>query len=144
MTHEAIAAAPDQTQSQTDVPVALLLAALHDENVRIRRFAADVLGEIGDPQAVDPLIARLADADHLVRQNAIVSLAKLGDERAIDPLIAMLHDGDKFTRWIAVNALSKIGDPQAVELLQIVLEDDSDHDVREAAREALQAHGFTL
>ncbi len=130
--------------TQAETPFALLIAALHDENVRIRRFAADVLGEMGDTQAVDPLIDGLNDADHLVRQNAIISLAKLGDERAIDPLIAMLHDNDKFTRWIAVNALNEMGDPQSVELLQIVLEDDRDQDVREAAREALQAHGYTL
>src|SRR5512142_2177701 len=55
-------------------PMALLLEALHDESARIRRFAADVLGEMGDPRAVDPLIAKLNDADHLVRQNAMASL----------------------------------------------------------------------
>jgi HEAT repeat protein len=131
-------------QGSAGVPATdLLIAALREPDVRIRRFAADVLGEVNDPRAVDPLIASLKDPDRLVGQSAIMSLAKLGDARAVAPLVAALKDGNQFTRRVAVNALGAIGDAGAIEPLIAAL-DDQDGDVREAVCAALKALGYAV
>lgn len=48
-----------------------------DRDVRWR--AADALGEIGDPRAVDPLILTLNDSDWTVRRAAESALVDIGE-----------------------------------------------------------------
>jgi HEAT repeat protein len=74
--------------SQAVVP---LLSFLKDENHIVRETVAEALGNIGDKQAVEPLIDALHDWSN-VRLKAIRALGKLGDNRAIEPLAAMLSD----------------------------------------------------
>ncbi len=55
-----------------------------------RALAAQVLGEIGDPRAVKPLIRALKDREITVRGYSAEALGKCGDERALAPLREMI------------------------------------------------------
>ena len=117
-----------------------LLAALKDGNRQVRHSAADALGEIGDPQAVEPLIAVLKDAneDWEVQSRAAESLGKLGDVRAIETLMSALTNMVSHVRYMAVIALGEIGDPAAEEALTSTAQYDPDMSVRTAAKYALR------
>ena len=47
-----------------------MIAALKDSDGDVRLNAADALGKIGDPSALEPLIAALKDLDELTRLHA--------------------------------------------------------------------------
>ncbi len=121
-----------------------LIAALRDDNLRVRRAATVVLGKIGDARALMPLITALRDSELYVSTEAVNALDLLGwcpdtdkdgayywslkDEwdqcieigtQAVEPLIVRLKHGG----LPAMEALCKIGDTRAVEPLIAVLKD---------------------
>jgi hypothetical protein len=102
-------------------------------------MAADALGEIGDPSAVEPLIGALEDDfDSEVRESAADALGMIGAPRAVEPLIGVLeNDSDSDVRRLVADALGKIGDARAVGPLVTALENDSDSNVRLCSAAAL-------
>ena len=92
-----------------------LVAALGNQDPKVRKAAVMALGRIGDARAVEAVVAALEDQDGEVQWAAIESLGQLGDYRATEPLIAMLND--RGLHAAAVAALGAIGDPRAVEPL---------------------------
>jgi len=88
-----------------------LIDALNYPDRRMR--AADALGGIGDPRAVEPLIAALKYESSSVRANAAEALGKIGGPSVVEALAAALKDEDVVVRWAAENALRKRGDPRA-------------------------------
>jgi HEAT repeat protein len=62
----------------------------------VRRAAAEALGEIGDPRAVDALLGALNDPDALLRCEAVVALGRIRDARAVPRLQVALRDEDFF------------------------------------------------
>lgn len=62
------------------------LAALESPEWRTREAAAQVLGEIGDARAVEPLLPLLGDGERMVRKSAVLALGRLRDEKALAPL----------------------------------------------------------
>jgi HEAT repeat protein len=109
----------------------LIKALRYRKDEGVRQAAAEVLGKIGDPRAVEPLIAALKDAEWRVRAAAAYALGKIKDPRAVEPLIAALKNE---SRAAAAYALGEIKDPRAVEPLIAALKDK---DVRASAAEAL-------
>lgn len=87
-------------------------------------LAAAKLGELGDPDAVEPLIEALNDRSSEVKANAIHSLGQLGDQRAVVPLLRRLEDPDDLVSSQAALALAELGDTRAIgpmiELLRTV------------------------
>lgn len=66
--------------------VEAIIAQLHHEDVRARRWTAMILGELKDAQTVGPLTAALKDDDETVRDAACVALERIGGpdtERAL-------------------------------------------------------------
>lgn len=59
-----------------------------DNNVRL--LAARTLGEIGDPQAVEPLIDCMWD-ERSIASDVIIALGKIHDKRAINELIQFIN-----------------------------------------------------
>lgn len=87
------------------------LIALVDTGADNSRFiATQLLGKIGDPRAVEPLLVQLQQAQETaLRQAAAEALGKLGDERAISPLIrALTTDTKVVVRQEAIQALTRL------------------------------------
>jgi hypothetical protein len=98
------------------IPIAPLIAALHDPDETIRKEAAKILGKLKVHNiAIAPLIAALHDPDETVQKEAAEVLGKLGDTRAVEPLlIAALKDDDWEVRRAAVGTLGQLRDGRAV------------------------------
>ncbi len=99
----------------------LVTALKHSDVAVVRRTIVQILGEIGDPQAVAALVPALDDRDWGMRWAAAQALGKIGDTRAVEPLVAALNDQESSVRWTAAEALGEIGDPQAIESLTALL-----------------------
>ena len=118
---------------------AYLIKSLRDPDAPSRIKAAQVLGDHGDPRAVEALGEALGDPDAGVRQQATIALSKLGAP-ALDALVAALRDPDKDVRQFAAKALGQVGDPRGAAGLVIALR-DIHLDVRSQAAFALSRIG---
>ena len=90
---------------------ALMLAVKNDhEDLIVRGRAALMLGKLGDPRAVLPLIQALDAPGLQTPLYAAEALGKLGDPRAISPLVAILAraNNDKL-HAAALAALKRLG-----------------------------------
>jgi hypothetical protein len=85
-----------------------LFEALKHKDDDVRRDAAEALGEIRDPKAVDPLACTLKDENSIVRQITAYALGDLGDEKAIEPLTQALRDENEYVQNAAKKALEEI------------------------------------
>jgi hypothetical protein len=70
--------------------IRFLISALRDKDSNIRMKAAEVLGNMGNPLAVEPLILSLDDRDKLVQQFVLQALVKITGE----------HFGKNSRKWI--------------------------------------------
>ena len=106
-----------------------------------RYYAANLLGELGDPRAVPALIAVLDVPS--VNLAAIWSLAEIDDKRAVGPLITLLGKDDPTVQVLAIRALAKMDAKEAIPALYRSLDDtqrshvDDLVSVKAAAQEAL-------
>jgi HEAT repeat protein len=119
--------------------VPYLVELLRDPDVETRRQAACLLGNSGDPRAIEPLVERLADKDGDVSGYAAGALSTLG-AAAIPRLEIALRHPDKRVRSGAALALGGIREPRSVEFLISAL-GDGDLTVRKSAARALGMTG---
>jgi HEAT repeat protein len=85
-----------------------LIEALHDEHEEVRLAVVIILGQIGDPRAVVPLIGRFQDTDWTVRGQAYKTIVRIG-KPAIPQLVAALrHESDEI-KWGAAGTLEALG-----------------------------------
>ena len=93
-------------------PVQHWLAAVTDPNPKVRKKAADVLGNIGpaDPAVVPALVMCLNDADAAVRDAAALGLSKMGPAAAAatPALHEACTDSDPSVRGHASAALRRV------------------------------------
>ena len=104
-----------------------LIEALKDRDSHRRRGVASVLGAIGDPRAVEPLIAALEPGGAFqlsnVRSAIINALGAIGDPRAVEPLLVAMEDESREIRQAAAKALvviyrsGKVSEAQAATVL---------------------------
>jgi len=94
---------PDQNER-----LAHFIQMLADDNEGNRWKAAEMLGRIGDPVAVDPLIDTLWDDDSRVRLKAAWALGQIGDQRAIHPLQRLYRMENEGAQEIITEALEEI------------------------------------
>lgn len=88
-----------------------LIEALKGDDSGTRMWAAMSLGDLGDDQAVIPLICALEeDENEDVRQFAAFALGKIEDERAIIPLLRALNDDEDDVSMGAAKAIMKFSD----------------------------------
>jgi HEAT repeat protein len=137
--------------------VEYLMSALTDRPWMAREAAAEMLGEIKDPRAVEPLRAVLKDEEGSVRRAAVKALVQIkGMEHLIAGIdfelsVAVLQYGDAEKQQAAARALGRSQDPRAVEPLLAALKDYDYYSlkdygyysqaVRQAAAEALGTLG---
>ena len=103
-----------------------LIGALKDANKYVRWGAAEALGRIDDPRAVEPLIAALRDHDKDVRWKAAISLGSMRANEAVCPLIRTLKDDDTDVPWGAATALGEIGYQHSIEHLSAACQREAD------------------
>ncbi len=90
--------------------VSELLEELSDkDHPGIREAAAKALGELGDKEALRPLLEKLSDKDLRVHTAAAKALGELGDKRAVEPLLEELSGWYPDICRTAETALGKIG-----------------------------------
>jgi len=141
-----------------------LLSALNDDEAEVRKYATRALiklnqsavepliaylaiapqqggagairalGDIADPQALNPLLAQVNGAN---REEVFLALGKLKDPRAEGALLKGLTDSNWKIRMNAAMALGPVGSKAAVAPLQKTLEDDV-HVVREWSARSLE------
>ncbi len=134
---EAIEGIKDLIQRQPDpFEKSLELFMTHPE-AGVRAAVAEVLSDLKDTRAVEPLLAALSDLSPDVREAAADALGVIGDTRAVEPLIILLNDPKFYIRFSATRALGRIGDARAVDPLIKTLQSDLQDRVREGAAEAL-------
>ncbi|MCK6499111.1 MAG: HEAT repeat domain-containing protein [Nitrospira sp.] len=101
-----------------------MLVDLKDSHWLNRKYAAEVLGELKDPRAVEPLVGALTDEVGDVRQRAYDSLIKIGGV-AVPSLVPLLVSEEDEVRQSATEIIRKIGKP-AVEPLATALAEADD------------------
>jgi HEAT repeat protein len=102
--------------STEDLPV--LIKALEDEKVAIRRLAVVYLGMLEGSNVLPLLFKALKDRTVTVRRTAGDVLSDLGDPKAIPAMIEALNDPSKIVRWRAAMFLYEVGDETALPALK--------------------------
>jgi putative heme-binding domain-containing protein len=102
----------DDQRCAAQIPVAPLVAALSDENPRVRLQAVTALGHLGKIEAAGELLKRTADSDYTVAHIAVQALRWLSAKdvclQALDAPDSTLHKG-------ALRVLFSIYEPSVVD-----------------------------
>lgn len=144
-----------------------LIESLQDREGTVRKFAAILLGKLGDPRAIEPLGMALYDMHHEVGKASAESLARLGgdsfqllaealrhpemwirihailglrlisDTRVTPLLIQMLNDPEREVRKQALRSLGELKDPRAAPVLQQIMANRGDREFHALAKEAI-------
>jgi HEAT repeat protein len=109
---------------------------LQDKEGTVRKFAAVLLGKIGDPRAIEPLGMALYDLHHDVGKASAEALANFGTT-SFDILVEALSHPEMWIRIHAVHALTKIKDRRVASILLEMLDDPE----REVKRYVIEAMG---
>jgi HEAT repeat protein len=113
-----------------------LIEALQDKEGTVRKFAATLLGKLGDPRAIEPLGMALYDLHHEVGKVSAESLARFGVP-ALDVLVDALSHPEMWIRIHAISALSKIKDGRVTPIFLEMLNDPE----REVKKQVIQSLG---
>src|SRR2546427_8258252 len=90
-----------------------LLAALTDENPRLRAEVALMLWRIKDRTAGVPIVKLLTDPEPIVRTAAAEALQHVADDAALAALVRLLEEPEP--RDTAAAGLGRLEDPRALE-----------------------------
>ncbi|TKB91700.1 MAG: HEAT repeat domain-containing protein [Nitrospira sp.] len=130
----------DSPPSSQERTVSLLLELLQDETPETRRTAAESLGKIGDPRAVDSILPLKHDPATMVREASVVAVGRLkptATEGVVDLLALALEDPDESVRQAAVVAIGEVEpDPRFLQPVVGLLR-SSDPMIKRAAVRAL-------
>lgn len=145
-----------------------LIAALHDKEGTVRKFAAILLGRLGAPSAIEPLGMALYDLHHEVGKVSAESLARFGvpalevltealshpemwirihsiaalglikDFRVTPILLEMLNDPEREVKKQVIESLGKLRDSRASSSLQEIASNRSDRELQMLAKQAME------
>ncbi|MBN1257461.1 MAG: protein kinase [Planctomycetes bacterium] len=121
----------NSTQPREEVnPVTAMVRNLSSNDETLRMAAAYDLGELGDPEAIKPLVMRLTDPIAGVRRCAAVALLKLAPKAKNNPLdpnmvIQLLQNPDALIRENAAFLLGGLECKEALPALLRTLENES-------------------
>ena len=101
-------AQPDDPDSRYNERLEHFIRMLSDDDEVSRWKAAEALGRMADPQAVDELISTLWDDDARVRLKAAWALGQIGDRRAYAPLQRLYRMENEGAQEIIREALENI------------------------------------
>ncbi|PWT87338.1 MAG: hypothetical protein C5B54_12510 [Acidobacteria bacterium] len=113
-----------------------LIAALADEDGRVRELAAGALKSYSAPEVIDALVASVHDELIWVRMATYQSLAALGDERAGTVFLQQVDTENPIARSVLLRGLGQFRGPAFKEVLLKYLNSD-DPEIRKSACESL-------
>jgi HEAT repeat protein len=113
-----------------------LIEALGDKEGTVRKFAAALLGRVGDARAIEPLSITLYDMHHEVGKVSAEALARFGIF-ALDVLVEALSHPEMWIRIHAIEALATIKDARVTPILLEMLNDPE----REVKKQVIQSLG---
>lgn len=88
-----------------------------------RKFAADILGQLGRREAEASLVQALSDVDLNVRVSVAESLGRVGGEHAARVLERLLGDSEPLMRLSALEGLASLKQPPALSVVEPLLND---------------------
>ncbi len=112
-----------------------LLEELAGSDAEARRYAAEDLGDLGDPAAVEALVGALRDPAVAVREAAAEALIAIGGEAVCRAVLPLLDDDDSAVRNLALEVFEKLrveAIPASIELYG-----SASHDLRKIAVDTL-------
>ncbi|MBI5838764.1 MAG: HEAT repeat domain-containing protein [Chloroflexi bacterium] len=145
-----------------------LIEALADREGTVRKFAATILGKIGDPRAIEELGMALYDLHHevslaaaeslaqfgapvievmaealrhpesAVREHAIIGLGKIQDARVAPLLIQMLKDPERIVQKQAIKSLGQLHDSRAEVALKEIASNRADREFSMLAKQMME------
>ena len=118
------------------VAVDPLIAALKDPEGTVRKYAALLLGRLGDARAVEPLGMALYDLHHEVGKTSAEALVNFG-VRSFEILVEAMEHPEMWIRIHSVDVLPKITEPRVALVLLEMLKDPE----REVQRHVIEALG---
>jgi HEAT repeat protein len=118
------------------VAVEPLIEALKDKEGTVRKFAAIMLGRMGDPRAIEPLGMALYDLHHDVGKVAAEALVHFGTD-SFEILVEALEHPEMWIRIHSVDVLPLIDEPRVALVLLEMLKDPE----REARKHVIDAMG---
>ena len=149
------------------VAVDPLIESLQDKEGTVRKFAATLLGKLGDPRAIEPLGMSLYDMHHEVgkasakalakfgansfqvltealshpemwiRIHAIIGLSRIRDGRVAPVLMQMLNDPEREVKKQVIQSLGELKDPRTTSVLQQIMANRHDREFHALAKDAL-------
>jgi len=118
------------------VAVDPLIAALKDPEGTVRKYAALLLGRLGDARAVEPLGMALYDLHHEVGKTSAEALVNFG-VTSFEILVEALDHPEMWIRIHSVDVLPKITEPRVALVLLEMLKDPE----REVKQHVIAAMG---
>jgi HEAT repeat protein len=100
-----------------DLSVGALCNIMDDVDHDVRKFAIDILGNIGNPSSIPFIVEALNDVDLNVKSAAAENLGKMRVSSALPSLLDVLINCDIWLKFIILEAIARIGMPVPVEIL---------------------------
>ncbi|MCE9600701.1 MAG: HEAT repeat domain-containing protein [Gemmatimonadetes bacterium] len=117
--------------------VRAVMARLRDDDAEVRRAAADALGRMRHPMAIDALVAAVSDSSSEVSRAALYALGNFDRSRVpVAPFRRALAHEDPEIRSHAVRMLGELRDRASIASISRMLA-DTNADVRMAAMQSL-------
>lgn len=101
-------AGEQEKEREYNARLAHFIALLSDDDESSRWKAAEALGRIGDPAAVEDLIGSLWDDDERVRLKVAWALGQIGDPRALPSLRRLYRVENEWAQEIIKEAVDAI------------------------------------
>lgn len=117
------------------VAVEPLIEALKDSEGAVRKYAASLLGRIGDPRAIEPLGMALYDLHHDVGKASAEALVNFG-VGSFEILVEALEHPEMWIRIHSVDVLPRVKEPR-VGLVLLEMLKDPEREVRKHVIEAM-------
>jgi len=144
-----------------------LIKALEEKEGTVRKFAATLLGRLGDARAIEPLGMALYDMHHdvgnasaealvhfgapavgvliealshpemWIRIHSVVALSKIKDPRVVSVLLQMLNDPEREVKKQVILAFGELKDPRALSALQEIANNRADRELHTLAKQSM-------
>lgn len=100
-----------------NIKLLLKIASNKDKRIRVRQYAIEGSGRIGDNNILKDLLELLKDNNIYIRKSVILALAYIGDNNSAEILLNLLEREDDWIKKDIIWALGIIGESQCVDKL---------------------------